>query len=130
VFSCNSREKTLFGGAKVLVSPSKLEALKIAIRLANISLKKHHVLVSPEIEDVVTSLVQTLPRCEKVRRRGKAKKIPIKFAMAAGELSVPVVRKGTFLHVEVPSSLRSESSNTAAVASTTEAHGGQNPRKA
>ena len=62
----------LGSGAKVLVRPEHLEPVREAIRLTKSVLQHQHVIVDPELADIVIELAQSLPGREKVRvrRRG------------------------------------------------------------
>merc|ERR1712190_399305 len=105
----------LEGGAKVFVSPNKYEGLLNHLHYFGSQPHGSHVLVDEHLVETVQLVVQRLPRDAKVRR-GLQEELPL------------VTTEHTFINVHLPSSLRSEPIDGPRTASTTDAHGLQNPR--
>merc|ERR1711920_397085 len=96
------------GGAKIFVRPGHFEASLEAIRLANLSLFPNHVIVDPENESTVIGLVRQLRGREAVHPTGTSV-LPLAFAEVTAQMEQPINVSRTFIHINIPSSLRSES---------------------
>lgn len=129
----------LESGAKVFVRPDIYQPVLRAIRLGGWVLYPEHVIVeTPELEDAVIQLAKGLPKKvtntrqnrEKVLPRG-ATAMPLAFAAAAENLECDVSVSKTFLHVQVPSSMRSSEGDGQPTVSTTQTspRKGKNHRK-
>lgn len=116
---------TLPSGAKMLVQPDHYGPALEAIRLYSLNLHPNHVLVEPNLERMVIGLAKKLCGRESVYPKSKDV-LPLEFATVTHNEAEQVVISRTFVHIRVPSSLRSESDAAAPrTASTTDA----DPRK-
>jgi len=119
-------------GAYAFVRPEQYEQAVKALQLQDVRLTPHHVLVGMEYEETLTliEVIRGLKWCNgkvKVKRNSK---IAVGLAMLIISSDFRIEVKRSFLHVDVSSSLRSVASGEPCTASTTDAHGGQNPRRA
>eukprot|EP00928_Gymnodinium_smaydae_P066040 TRINITY_DN49093_c0_g1_i1.p1 TRINITY_DN49093_c0_g1~~TRINITY_DN49093_c0_g1_i1.p1 ORF type:complete len:499 (-),score=73.92 TRINITY_DN49093_c0_g1_i1:217-1713(-) len=123
-------------GAKLFVPPELCEVTLEAVRLQGIQLRPRHVLVHSDLESVIIKAISVskdhmTTRCkgrEKVRCKGR-KLVPLKTAELTLQMDHPIVVQRTFLHVKLPSDLRSAATSGPATVSTSEAHGSKNPRR-
>lgn len=115
-------------GAKSFVHPWQHDAALKAAELKG-GLNEQHVLVSKDHEADVMKVIQRIPCNSKVRVRRRTW-VPLGLASEAASSAMKLTVNRTFIHIDVPSSLRSSVSGQACVASTTEAHNGKNPRRA
>jgi len=115
-------------GARVFVDPVQYEAAKKAAELKG-GLTPQNVLVSQHYEDLVVMVIKRIPCNSKVRVQCNAK-IPSGVVSEAISSGIDLEISRSFIHVPVPSSLRSSANGQTPTASTTEAHGGKNPRRA
>lgn len=109
----------LESGAKAFVYPDQYEPMLNSLHLLGwgTKLRGRHVIVDVDFEEMVKKVVQAMPRDEKVKR-GRQDVMPL------------TIVKRTFIEVQVESSLRSEPHQGPVTASTSDAHGIQNPRQA
>lgn len=119
----------LAGGASAFVQPEEFEAVKEWIRFHNFSTKPRHVFASTEFEEPLMSAVRSIPCKEKVRCK-ESYIVPLSFLQAVHDGKIPAIKFRTFLHIPTPSSLRSRPASGPVVASTTDARGVPNPRRA
>lgn len=97
---------------------------------------KRHVLVDRELEDAVIHAVQGPSGTGKCRGREKVRckmrsQIPIGFAAEAVDAGFEFITSRTFIDIKIgTSSMRSAPSSGPVTVSTTDAHGGLNPRAA
>jgi len=123
-------------GAKMFVPPELCEVTLEAVRLQGIQLKPRHVLVHADLEDLVMNAVSASKghassRCkgrEKVRCKAR-KVVPLGTAEASLQMEHSLVVRRTFLHVKIPSELRSTPTSGPVTVSTSDAHGARNPRR-
>lgn len=131
------------GGAKVFVSPDLFEAVAEAVR--DKDLKPWHVIVSDEFLALVEETVAALRSRDQVREKSrKSLEVPAvchtcdasvqhdsQYGLVNIDADIPFLISRTFIHIKVPSSLRSVP-NSKQTASTTDADArkGPNPRKA
>ena len=116
-------------GAKVLVQAVHYQPLMEHIRMTGCRFTCRHVFLDPSLEDVVSSLVASLPKRLKVKALS-SDTVPLSFATTCAEMPGAVSIHKTFIDVQVPSSLLSSGESGAVTASTTEAdlRKGRNPR--
>jgi len=98
----------LESGAKIFVRPNNYDPALTAIRLYGLTLYKNHVLVDPELEEVVLQLVQqlhgqsfTYPKCRGVVPLGLAEWT----ATPDGNLNIT----RTFIQIQIPNSIQADS---------------------
>jgi len=115
--------------AKVFVPPELYEVTLEAVRLQGIQLKPRHVIVHSDLEELVIDAVRGCKGREKVRCKDR-RLVPLNAAGETLQLDHPVVVCRTFLHVKMPSDLRSLPSAGPVTVSTGDAHGSINPRAA
>jgi hypothetical protein len=118
--------------AKVFVPPEKYDATMEAVRLFGLELQGRHVLVAPELEEMVKRVIKEGTRgSAKVRSTGRGI-VPLGFAAASMQVDAKIEVTHTFVHIKVkiPSSLCSEMHSGPVTLSTTDAHSrsGRNPR--
>eukprot|EP00930_Biecheleria_cincta_P031850 TRINITY_DN22098_c0_g1_i1.p1 TRINITY_DN22098_c0_g1~~TRINITY_DN22098_c0_g1_i1.p1 ORF type:complete len:673 (+),score=140.99 TRINITY_DN22098_c0_g1_i1:156-2021(+) len=128
----------LDSGAKVFVDAELYEPLLEAVRLADWVAYPEHVIVNPDLESKVLAIARSLPKTvidgrpkrEKVLPRGKTT-VPLAFATAVATSEHEIIVSKTFIHVKVPSSMRSSDGTGQRTVSTTEtnARKGRNHRK-
>lgn len=128
----------LDSGAKVFVDAELYQPLLEAIRLANWVLYPEHVIVNPDLESKVIAIARGLPKTttdgrskrEKVLPRGTTA-VPLAFAGAVVNSEHEITVSKTFIHVKVPSSMRSSDGTGQRTVSTTETsvRKGRNHRK-
>lgn len=128
----------LDSGAKVFVDAELYEPLLEAIRLGHWVLYSKHVIVNPDLESTVIAIAKGLPKTikagraerEKVLPRGKTT-VPLAFARAVANSEHEITVSKTFIHVKIPSSMRSSDAAGQRTVSTTETtvRKGRNPRK-
>mmetsp|Transcript_38022 Transcript_38022/g.75384 ORF Transcript_38022/g.75384 Transcript_38022/m.75384 type:complete len:138 (+) Transcript_38022:815-1228(+) len=116
-------------GAKAFVHPEQYDA---ALKEAEFKYRliAQHVLASLDYEPVVQSVIRAIPANRKIGVPRRKSAIPLGCASEAASLGINFKIERTFIHVKIPSSLRSSSSGQACVASSTEVHIGKNPRRA
>jgi len=122
--------------AKAFVRPDLFEATLEAVSLQGFALKGRHVLVEPDLEEVVQRVLKvsadTSLGCKgsegvTVKRQLL---VPIAFAQEVVQSELPVLVKRTFIEVSKCSSLRSVPTSGIVTVSTSDAHCISNPRAA
>lgn len=120
----------LSSGAKAFVDVELYEATLEAIRLAGWTLHPNHIIVTEALEPVVHQVLRQLRGREHVHLKD-TRPVPLAFpdTVAKSEYRIEVTR--TFIHVILPSSMRSESQAGVRTVSSTDANPkkGGNPRR-
>jgi hypothetical protein len=118
-------------GAWTFIHPEAYESCMEALSIRNEQLDKRHVLVDPELETVVLKAIKNHVRGkEGVRCKAKFN-MPLGFANAVVNSGEEVFTSRTFIEFKIrEDSLRSAPSSGPVTVSTTDAHGGKNPRAA
>merc|ERR1712183_1171592 len=78
-----------------------------ALRLGSFHLFPEHVIVEPDLEEVVIDLITKVPKREKVYSRS-ASVVPLGLATASTQIDQEVSVSRTFINIRTPSSLLSE----------------------
>lgn len=89
------------GGAKVLVKVPHYEPLMQVISASGLRFAPRHVFVDPELEEVVTSLVNGLPKREKAYLR-RSQEVPLNFANVCNETDCKLSFLRTFIEIRGP----------------------------
>merc|ERR1719221_2229113 len=97
-------------GAKVFVRPDQHAAVISAVQ--DLDLKPRHIVVSQEIESLVTGVIERVKRTSVKRRR-----VAVTAPSYSEEPHVVVEIRRTFIHLEIPSSLQSAPSHSGWAAS-------------
>jgi len=120
----------LSSGAKVFVDVELYEATLEAIRLAGWALHPNHIIVTEALEPVVHQVLRQLRGREHVHLKD-SRPLPIAFPDSAAKSGYRIEVTRTFIHVTLPSSMRSESQTGVRTVSTTDADPkkGGNPRR-
>lgn len=115
-------------GGYAFILPDHYAPAMTALDLFDLAkeIKPHHVLVSQEYKEIVLKEIRSL-RCRLKVRRKSNRQVPANLLAEAHASDIEVRVTNTFLHFEMPTS--SNSSNGHYVVSTTDAHGGRNPRR-
>jgi len=124
-------------GAYLFVAPDLYSFIIEHLGAHAICLRHSDVIASLCYEDAVMRTIYDMPRKYKLRiRHRELLEVPTAPESAAAdeepnEDDIQVEIKCTFIHIPIPSSLRTEPSDGPRTASTTDVHqGGQNPRRA
>jgi hypothetical protein len=124
----SSLDVELDTGAKIFAKPQQYAAAIKAIELAGLKLLPDHVVVDPEWESAVMSVVRNIPGKAKISLRS-AKSVPTAFAATASQLDIDVFVKRTFIDIPVLGSTVSSAEGPYTVSTTqADVRKGQNPR--
>lgn len=115
-------------GATIFMNPELYDAASNEMTMRAITLFSQHVLVSQELETIVSQVIQRIPCNSKVRLRQR-RLFPSGLASEAASSNMNITIQRTFINVDVPGPLLSSPSGSAYIASTSEAHNAPNPRR-
>jgi hypothetical protein len=120
----------LSSGAKVFVDVEVYEATLQAVRLAGWSLHPNHIIVTETLEPVVHQVLRQLRGREHVHLKD-SRPLLLEFPATAAKSVYRIEVTRTFIHVVLPSSMRSESQTGVRTVSTTDVDpkNGGNPRR-
>jgi hypothetical protein len=116
-------------GGYIFVRPEQYETALEVISLYGVTMSPHHILVAQEYEKIVLTVIGKLRSNLKVRIL-TSKTVPVAMASWLTSSGIELHVSRTFLQCKITSSIRSTPISSNVVASTTDAHGGKNPRRA